>query len=172
MRSVQEGWVELRLDLARSIKAKLVVGADGAESWVRSAAGIDARSESYDQLGVVANFACERSHRNAAFQWFRRDGVLAFLPLPERRGLFTAIGLGFGGPGRVTNGFLFLSLKPHSERHRSQQEIIQSLFPQLMSIPGVLAFVINPPSLGGRAFGIGCCLRCKLGLLRTVALLV
>src|SRR5262245_55710282 len=80
-----EGWVELRLDLARSIRAKLVVGADGAESWVRSAAGLDARSESYDQLGVVANFACERSHRNVAFQWFRRDGILAFLPLPERR---------------------------------------------------------------------------------------
>jgi multidrug efflux pump len=71
------------------------------------------------------------------------------LPLPERRGLFTAIGLGFGGPGRVTNGFMFLSLKPQNERHRSQQEIVQSLFPQLMGIPGVLAFVINPPSLGG-----------------------
>ena len=28
-------------------------------------------------------------------------------------GLFTAIGLGFGGPGRVTNGFIFLRLKPH-----------------------------------------------------------
>jgi len=80
-----ESWVELQLDLARSIRAKLVVGADGAESWVRSAAGIDARSESYDQLGVVANFACVRSHRNVAFQWFRRDGILAFLPLPERR---------------------------------------------------------------------------------------
>ena len=72
------------------------------------------------------------------------------LPLPERRGLFTATGLGFGGPGRVTNGFIFLNLKPRSERHRTQQEIVQSLFPQLMSIPGVLAFVINPPSLGGR----------------------
>jgi multidrug efflux pump len=71
------------------------------------------------------------------------------LPLPERRGLFTATGLGFGGPGRVTNGFLFLSLKPREERHRSQQQIVQELFPQLMGIPGVLAFVINPPSLGG-----------------------
>lgn len=72
------------------------------------------------------------------------------LNLPERAGLFAAVGLGFGGPGRVTNGFCFLRLKPRSERDRSQQEIIQSLFPQMMSIPGVLAFVINPPSLGGR----------------------
>jgi multidrug efflux pump len=72
------------------------------------------------------------------------------LDLPERRGLFSAVGLGFGGPGRVTNGFMFLNLKPRAERERSQQEIVASLFPRLMAIPGVLAFVINPPSLGGR----------------------
>ncbi len=71
------------------------------------------------------------------------------LPLPERGALFTATGLGFQGPGRVTNGFVFLNLKPRAERTRTQQEIVQSLFPQLFSIPGVLAFVINPPSLGG-----------------------
>ena len=70
------------------------------------------------------------------------------LALPERRGLFSAIGLGFGGPGSVTNGFMFLGLKPREERSKSQQQIVQELFPQLMAIPGVLAFVINPPGLG------------------------
>ncbi|MFO7526571.1 MAG: efflux RND transporter permease subunit [Ignavibacteriaceae bacterium] len=70
------------------------------------------------------------------------------LPLPERQGLFTATGLGFGGPGNVTNSFMFLNLKPRDEREKSQQQIVQELFPQLISIPGVLAFVINPPSLG------------------------
>lgn len=70
------------------------------------------------------------------------------LPLPERQGLFTATGLGFGGPGNVTNSFMFLNLKPRGERDKSQQQIVQELFPQLISIPGVLAFVINPPSLG------------------------
>ena len=72
------------------------------------------------------------------------------MALPERRGLFTATGLGFGGPGNVTNAFMFLALKPRSERNKSQQQIIQELFPQLISIPGVLAFAINPPSLGSR----------------------
>lgn len=71
------------------------------------------------------------------------------LALPERRGLFSALGLGFGGPGNVTNGFMFLALKPRAERDKSQQQIVRELFPQLISIPGVLAFVINPPSLGG-----------------------
>ena len=69
---------------------------------------------------------------------------------PEHQGLFTATGLGFGGPGRVTNGFIFFLLKDRDERERSQQEIVQSLFPQTFSIPGVLAFMINPPSLGGQ----------------------
>ena len=77
--------VEIGLDLGRVATAKVVVGADGADSWVRRAAGMEARSESYEQLGIVANFGCARAHRNIAYQWFRADGVLAFLPLPERR---------------------------------------------------------------------------------------
>lgn len=69
------------------------------------------------------------------------------LNLPEREGLFTATGLGFEGPGSVTNSFLFLNLKPRDQREKSQQQVVQELFPQLFSIPGVLAFVINPPSI-------------------------
>ena len=81
---------------------------------------------------------------------YMREVESRLLPLPERGGLFTATGLGFGGPGRVTDGFVFLRLKPRGERQKSQQQLVQELFPQLISIPGVLAFVINPPSLGGR----------------------
>jgi multidrug efflux pump len=81
---------------------------------------------------------------------YMREVERRLMALPEQRGLFTAVGLGFGGPGNVTNGFLFLALKPRDERQKSQQQIVQELFPQLISIPGVLAFVINPPSIGGR----------------------
>lgn len=70
------------------------------------------------------------------------------LGLPEVDGLFTATGFGFGGPGSVTNSFMFIKLKPRDEREKSQQQIVQELFPQLLAVPGVLAFVINPPSLG------------------------
>ncbi len=68
----------------------------------------------------------------------------------ERRGMFTAIGLDFGGPGQVTNGIIFMPLQHRDQRQRSQQEIVAALSPQLFSIPGVLAFVINPQGLGGR----------------------
>ncbi|MDH4068954.1 MAG: efflux RND transporter permease subunit [Ignavibacteria bacterium] len=81
---------------------------------------------------------------------YMREIEARLMALPERRGLFTAVGLGFGGPGSVTNGILFLALKPRGERDRSQQQIVQELFPVLMAIPGVLAFVVNPPSIGGR----------------------
>ena len=33
---------------------------------------------------MVANFRCEKPHRDTAFQWFRKDGVLAYLPLPDQ----------------------------------------------------------------------------------------
>ncbi len=76
----------LTLDDGRQLNARLIVGADGAESWTRAAAGIDARFDPYDQLGVVANFATELPHHGTAWQWFRcREGVLAWLPLPGNR---------------------------------------------------------------------------------------
>lgn len=75
----------IALNDGREIEAGLVVAADGADSWTRLAAGIQVKFKHYGQQGVVANFACERPHRNTAFQWFRHDGILAYLPLPDNR---------------------------------------------------------------------------------------
>ena len=75
----------LNLADGRSLSARLIVAADGAESWTRAAAGIAVRFDPYDQQGVVANFATELPHHGTAFQWFRTDGVLAWLPLPGNR---------------------------------------------------------------------------------------
>lgn len=78
---ILETGARLRLRDGRSLGARLVVGADGAQSFVRRAAGIEAREASYGQTAVVANFACEKPHRNVAHQWFRNGPVLALLPL-------------------------------------------------------------------------------------------
>lgn len=75
----------VQLDDGRAIRSKLVVAADGADSWTRTAAGIAVDFYPYDQLGVVANFTCQEPHRGSAMQWFRDDGVLAWLPLPDNR---------------------------------------------------------------------------------------
>jgi ubiquinone biosynthesis UbiH/UbiF/VisC/COQ6 family hydroxylase len=75
----------LSLADGRTIAARVVVGADGAQSWVRRNAGLTVRAASYGQLGVVANFVISRPHQGTAFQWFRSDSVLAYLPLPGER---------------------------------------------------------------------------------------
>lgn len=76
-----------RLELADGslLAARLLVGADGRDSWVRQAAGLSAVNTPYGEMGVVANLTTERPHRNIAHQWFRDDGVLAYLPLPGNR---------------------------------------------------------------------------------------
>ena len=75
----------LQLDDGTEIAARLVVGADGAESRVRAEAGIAVTPSDYGQLGVVANFSCAKPHHGTAYQWFMREGVLALLPLPGDR---------------------------------------------------------------------------------------
>lgn len=77
--------VSLTLDDGRLLRARLAVAADGAQSWLRGAGGIEFRRWPYQQRGVVANFVCERPHADIARQWFRADGILAWLPLPGNR---------------------------------------------------------------------------------------
>ncbi len=82
-------WGESRHSLVladgRSLECDLLVGADGASSWLRDQAGIGFTVKDQHQAGVVANFEIEKPHRGIAWQWFSEDGVLAYLPLPGRR---------------------------------------------------------------------------------------
>ena len=75
----------LELDDGRVLQADLLVAADGSQSWLRQAAGIEVEVQPYDQLGVVANFDCATAHQSIARQWFNQQGVLAWLPLPGKR---------------------------------------------------------------------------------------
>ena len=76
----------VELDLGEEkLHSKLIVGADGAKSWLRSHAGFEINPRPYKQSAVVANFECEKPHRDTAWQWFRKDGILALLPMPGNR---------------------------------------------------------------------------------------
>ncbi|MFA9215807.1 MAG: FAD-dependent monooxygenase [Sphingomonadaceae bacterium] len=73
----------VELDDGRVLHAALVVGADGAQSWVRGQCDIGMDYRSYGQRAVVSNFHCERPHHGAAHQWFTgAEGIVALLPLP------------------------------------------------------------------------------------------
>ena len=80
-----ESHIDVQLADGSLLQSALVVGADGANSWVRKQAGIEVARHAYQQVGVVANFSTELTHHNVAYQWFMRDGVLALLPLPGRQ---------------------------------------------------------------------------------------
>jgi len=67
------------------LNARLIIGADGGNSWVRKQSGIGVQAHEYAQMGLVANFETELPHGNIARQWFAEDGVLAWLPLPGNR---------------------------------------------------------------------------------------
>jgi 2-octaprenylphenol hydroxylase len=75
----------LTLASGERLSAKLLVGADGRDSWVREAFALPAINTPYGEMGLVANFECERPHAGIARQWFRADGVLAWLPLAGNR---------------------------------------------------------------------------------------
>lgn len=71
------------LDNGVHLKADLLVGADGANSWVRQEAGIGLKTKSYGQSGLVATIYHKKPHQHCARQRFLETGPLVFLPLSE-----------------------------------------------------------------------------------------
>lgn len=75
----------VEIEGAERLECDVLVGADGPASRVRQLLGIPAEETAYGETALVANFDVEQEHGDAARQWFRADGVLAWLPLPGRR---------------------------------------------------------------------------------------
>ena len=76
--------IVLGLDNGHKIAAKLIIAADGVDSWVRKQANIGAIKKDFHQSAIVANFLAEKSHQHIARQWFAPHDVLALLPLPDK----------------------------------------------------------------------------------------
>ena len=67
------------------LTARLVIGADGANSVVRRSLGIAGQQKRYDQSALVLHARPEHSHDDTAWQQFNDDGPLALLPLADTR---------------------------------------------------------------------------------------
>ncbi len=75
----EDGGAVLDLDDA-SLRAPLLIAADGAHSPLRALAGIETRGHDYAQSGLVAYLRTERPHQQTAWQRFLPTGPLAVLP--------------------------------------------------------------------------------------------
>lgn len=76
---------QLALSSGCRVRARLVVGAEGARSPVREMAGISSSGWSYDQQAIVATIRTSLDHDQVARQRFMPDGPLALLPVDQRR---------------------------------------------------------------------------------------
>jgi 2-octaprenyl-6-methoxyphenol hydroxylase len=72
-----------------TLRARLAVAADGAQSAVRRDAGISATEADYDQVAIVANVATDRPHDGTAYERFTPAGPLALVPLHD--GSYTVV---------------------------------------------------------------------------------
>ena len=78
--------VEIAQKGAKStIDAKLIVAADGAQSAVRGAFGVDAQVRDYAQTAIITTVLPQRFHDNVAYERFTPSGPLALLPLDGGR---------------------------------------------------------------------------------------
>ena len=82
-----------------SLSTRLIVAADGAQSAVRKAFGVDADVADYGQTAVITTVMPQSFHQYVAYERFTSDGPLALLPLND---------------GRCT---LVLTLKPERAQH-------------------------------------------------------
>jgi multidrug efflux pump len=79
---------------------------------------------------------------------YMRQIEAMFAKVPEIKSYFTVVAPGLERPNPVNFGIGFSQLSPWEERTRKTQAITAELGPQMFGMPGVLAFPINPPSLG------------------------
>lgn len=123
--------VQLSLDSGATHTTSLIIGADGANSWVRTQADVGIDYRSYDQSAVVANFSCTKPHHGVASQWFLgAEGIVALLPLPDQQ-----VSLVWSAPDSLARHLMTASVEHLCER--------------LSALPGQTLgqFAMLPPSV-------------------------
>lgn len=161
----------LQLASGEKLISSLVIGADGAQSWVRNQCDIAWDYRSYHQQGVVTNFTCEKPHLGVAHQWFAGDkGIIALLPLPNNQ-----VSLVWSAPDALAQELLSDSLSSLAARlsHYAQADLgeltplqpenvkafplrfiaPQSMIAQRVALIGDAAHVIHP--LAGHGMNLG-----------------
>lgn len=81
--TLNSDFAQLELENGNMLETSLVVGADGANSWVRQQVGIEITTRDYNQRAIVTTVKTSLPHQETAWQRFLPTGPLAFLPLTD-----------------------------------------------------------------------------------------
>lgn len=79
------GHTALSLTNGKTVTAKLIVAADGAQSTIRQLLNLGALTHDYKQTAITANITPERPHNGRAFERFTDAGPIALLPMSDKR---------------------------------------------------------------------------------------
>ena len=100
-----------------------------------------------DDIGAI--FAITEGAQGVSFEEMKRhQQSLAEIVLqdPNVEAFMSAVGAG-GTRVASNGGFMFMKLKPREERRLNADQIIQALRPKVMSVPGIVMFMQNPPPI-------------------------
>lgn len=158
---------------SRSLRARLLVAADGAHSGVRRFLGVAAETKDYGQTAVTANVALSRPHGGWAYERFTDSGPLALLPLttdaagrdrcamvwtvhrPDADALLAVPDTRF--PEELQRRFgwrlgRFLAAGPRRAHPLHRMQSVETVRPRL-AIVGNAAHTLHP--IGGQGFNLG-----------------
>jgi multidrug efflux pump len=139
----------LRRSLARKgivVALFVVIAAAGAALFLTIKSELSPLEDRGFFLGVMSapEGATKEYTDNYAREWER-----IYAEVPEISSYFVVVAPGLDRPNPVNFALSFVRLQDWQERSRKTQEVTAALAPKMFAtMPGVLAFPINPPSLG------------------------
>lgn len=135
----------------RTIHARLIVGADGAESSLRQWCELRVEKKEYQQQAIVANIGLKRDHAQVAYERFTSNGLMALLPMTGLRAALVWV-------QSTTDAAMCMALSDADFLARVQREFGYRLgrFEQVgRRVAYPLRQVIMPTQVAGRIVFIG-----------------
>jgi 2-octaprenyl-6-methoxyphenol hydroxylase len=77
--------IAVTLSTGETLTAQVAIAADGANSYLRTAAGITTKTWTYDQTAIVTSFTHSKSHNDISTEYHKHAGPFTTVPMPNDR---------------------------------------------------------------------------------------